>query len=380
MKHAHQTQFGRLATAVQNPSDENGGIDKWEILAALTDAAEVYGLNHRTLGVLKALMSFLPERIITPARCGAIVFPSNRTLATRLNGMPDSTLRRHLAALVASGIVSRHDSANRKRFARRVGNVRDLAFGFDLSPLAAQCDVILAHAAQATAQRQRLAAMRVQVAHLRQRLIDTNSDNTLADDAARALRRKPDAATLAAIREQIEARLDNLAPTEMSSKDAQNERHIQYEDINLSDSDAQQTQCTSDNSPRKPDEGQGSHNKPPQFSQITEICTEYKSYFPEPVRNWHEMAHIADRLIPMMGIETQVFKDAIRHMGLPTAVTAVLCILERLAEITNPGGYLRRLTQKAGAGGLDLGPMLDTVVRRRGLSADNSICRLETCC
>lgn len=93
-------------------------VDKWQILDALSAAAEEFELNHRTLSVLRALITFLPAREITAELNSCIVFPSNRTLSERLHGMPESTLRRHLAKLVELGIISRHDSANRKRFAR----------------------------------------------------------------------------------------------------------------------------------------------------------------------------------------------------------------------------------------------------------------------
>jgi replication initiation protein RepC len=81
-----------------------------------------------------------------------------------------------------------------------------------------------------------------------------------------------------------------------------------------------------------------------------EQCTEYQSYFPEPVRHWHDLINIADRLLPMIGIERPVFDGAIMVMGLKQATTVVLCILEKIGSIHNPGGFLRRLTQAAQSG------------------------------
>ncbi len=375
MKHAHQTQFGRLATAVQNTDhviDRNtdtasGMVDKWEILTALSTVAQIYGLNHRTLGVLKVLMTFLPERLITPDPRGAIVFPSNRTLSNRLNGMPDSTLRRHLAALVGAGIVSRHDSANRKRFARRIGGRRELAFGFDLSPLARQAAEITEHAAKAARHHERVAALRADVAQLRQQVLNQIGPHPLTDDAHLVLRRKPCEADLRDMHAQLDALLNPIGPREMSGADAQNERHIQYKDINNSDSETRVANDAEKKEVQHPDEPQpGKENtRAPEIHDVMEICTEYRTYFPEPARHWRDLAQIADRLTPMMGIDAQVFSDAIRQMGLTSAVTAVLCILERLPEIKNPGGYLRRLTQKAGAEGFDVRQMMN-VIRPKG--------------
>lgn len=353
MKHNDQRSFGRLATAVHTTADAVS-YDKWDILTSLTDAAEVYGLNHRTLGVLKALMTFLPERLITPEHQGAVVFPSNKTLGKRLNGMPDSTLRRHLATLVSAGIVSRHDSANRKRFAKRVGQARAVAFGFDLSPLARQAAVIRGHAQDARDAQQQVSALRTQVAHLRQLVLERSGPHVATEDAMRLLRRIPVTADLLAMRDRLEDMLTQIIPTKMSATDNQNERHIQTESIILSDAE-------------------NDTDVPEQISLrvVTKICKEYTSYFPDPVRHWHDLAGIADRLTPMMGIEANVFRDAIRHMGLAHATTAVLCILEQLGTIHNPGGYLRRLTQAARAGGFDGIGMLNMIASGRKLSADN---------
>lgn len=51
-------------------------------------------------------------------------------------------------------------------------------------------------------------------------------------------------------------------------------------------------------------------------------CPEYQSYFPDPVRHWHDLINIAVQLIPMIGIERPVFDEAIRAMGLKH-VTAI---------------------------------------------------------
>ncbi|MGZ2845964.1 plasmid replication protein RepC, partial [Pseudomonas aeruginosa] len=70
-----------------------------------------------------------------------VVFPSNQQLALRAHGMPASTLRRHLAALVDAGLIIRRDSPNGKRYARKGrGGEIELAFGFELSPLVVRAE------------------------------------------------------------------------------------------------------------------------------------------------------------------------------------------------------------------------------------------------
>ena len=195
MKHAHQSQFGRpevvcLTQGVSTPSAPNNLADKWEMLNLLTRAAPLYELSHRTLTVLRALMTFLPDRLISPTPHSAIVFPSNKTLSTRLNGMPESTIRRHLSQLVKVGIVSRHDSANRKRFARRVAVVGQVAFGFDLSPLAREMVHLMAQVQHMDAEAGTHAALRANLGHLRQALIELRGPCDITDHAFKVLRRK----------------------------------------------------------------------------------------------------------------------------------------------------------------------------------------------
>jgi replication initiation protein RepC len=70
----------------------------------------------------------------------------------RANGMPPTTLRRHLAVLVDCGLIVRRDSPNGKRFARKGrGGQVEQAYGFDLSPIVARAEEFeqLAEAVQA---------------------------------------------------------------------------------------------------------------------------------------------------------------------------------------------------------------------------------------
>src|SRR4051794_25904997 len=107
---------------------------KWTVFRALCAARRRLGLSERTLAVLDALLSFHPETALSGGNL--VVFPSNAQLCLRAHGMAASTLRRHLAALVESGIVLRRDSPNGKRYARKgAGGEIERAFGFDLGPL-----------------------------------------------------------------------------------------------------------------------------------------------------------------------------------------------------------------------------------------------------
>ena len=342
MKHASQSQFGRQISLCQPPTDPTSATsrDKWALLEQLTTAASAFGLSHRSLGVLRALLTFLPQRIIPGTPREAVVFPSNKTLSKRLNGMPESTLRRHLAQLVSAGIVSRHDSANRKRFARRTTGLAQVAFGFDLSPFARQAGDIAKAAAAVEDVLEEEAALRAELAHLRQTVLAQSGPSDVTDESFKALRRKPDAARLQDLCTALRQQITPQRTEEMIGTDGQNERHIQQESRYISEDQSTTEQGRS-------------RKKTIRLDHIVAQCSEYQSYFPTPVRHWEDIINIANRLVPMMGIERPVFDEAIKVIGIHQAATLILCMLEKLGTITNPGGYLRRISQRAGAGGVD---------------------------
>lgn len=373
MEHASQIAFGRMDQCGQLA----GTHDKWDLLAALTHAAAEFELSHRTLGVLKALLTFLPERAISAEPDSAIVFPSNRKLMERLNGMPESTLRRHLATLTKLGIVSRKNSPNRKRYARRCGDDTALAFGFDLSPLARHAGQIFDAALAAKARAQHLAVLRDRVAVLRQQLMhlaDTAAD--LLEAARKLLRRKPCETELtrmaAALQEEIASRAPQEEPQEsrlsarvLSASGSRNERHIQYSLKKDSDSEEPQAKAPSSQT-RHSSAETGTAEKTSDLTTVLRACPEVQSYYPGGLRNWQDADRIAEKLSPMMGIEMPVLSDARAAMGRKDAATAVMCILEKLGTIRSPGAYLRRLAQKARAGQFSAAPMLNALLQTAG--------------
>lgn len=380
MKHASQTDFGRQANIVLSSGAVSSPQDKWALLAALTDAANIYELNHRTLGVLKALLSFWPDRELSPAPNSCIVFPSNRTLASRLNGMPESTLRRHLSQLVKLGIVSRHDSPNQKRYARRISGALAQAYGFDLSPLARHADHLMEQACLERQAQEKLMILRDNIAQQRQELITAGGDTELTEQARLILRRKPQYDQLQALQAQLGDALNQhprscpeakntpafveCTSPEMSGTDTQNERHIQDSIKQSFDSEKAEnirSEKTDPISAAAQDEMQNKKQPSLTLGHVLERCKEGLSFFPDPVRNWSDLVYLADRLAPMLGIDQPVLAQAKHIMGSNVAAISLLCILERATEIRSPGAYLRRLTQKAAMDGFSVVPMLSAL-------------------
>ncbi|MGR3569241.1 MAG: plasmid replication protein RepC [Pseudooceanicola nanhaiensis] len=324
-------------------------VDKWEVMKNLSLARDHFGVSDRTLSVLNVLVGVHGARMLSEGDL-LIVYASNAVLSDRAHGMPESTLRRHLAALVGAGLIARHDSPNGKRYVRRDGAGDAMrAFGFDLRPLLVR-SVEIAIAAQA--ERERLA----QAAALREEVVLLIRDAVkLADHAVaeghpaealtdrvalvrRQLRRKLPLAALAETRDQLKGLVDKLrdslaaeverpvATVEMSGCDSRNERHIQEPDKEQSDSEG------------------------PDLDRTLRSCPDVLAYAPDGIRSWEAFIALMSRLAPMTGVDLATWTDACRSMGPREAATALAGIVQRIAEIRSPGAYLRTLAKKARAG------------------------------
>jgi replication initiation protein RepC len=178
--------LGMLASqALAREVAPDSRIDKWKLYRALCEARQKLGIADRALSVLNALLSFHPKTEL----CGEdalVVFPSNAQLSLRTHGMAETTLRRHLAALVDAGLVIRKDSPNGKRYARkdRAGSI-DEAFGFSLAPLLARAGEIEQLAAEVTVERLQLQRLRERMTLVRRdiaKLIETAIEEAVPGD------------------------------------------------------------------------------------------------------------------------------------------------------------------------------------------------------
>ena len=198
------------------------GANKWEVLRELAAARVAFGLSDRDLTVLQALVSFHQATILGGNDSELIVHPSNKAICERLNGMPCSTMRRHLSNLVQTGFVVRRDSPNGKRYARRYGDEK-VAFGFDLSPLVRRFQEVCEAAETVRAAEERYKRLRATVSLMRRDLAglaeygrslrpdqgvwDQFSD--LAALMARDLRRKLEMEDLRRIEDALGSALDH---------------------------------------------------------------------------------------------------------------------------------------------------------------------------
>ncbi len=339
--------------------------NKWELFRQLCVARHAYGLTDRDLGVLNALLSFHPGAILGD-NASLVVFPSNASLAQRAHGMAESTLRRHLAALVASGVILRQDSPNGKRYAQRDrGGDLVIAYGFDLRPLLVRAVEIGHNAAEAQAAADRIKRLRAEITLMRRDAVkfalygqeDGLPGNWEAELAALmvqhgVLRRNLGLAELTAIRVELRGTLDRITAmlghdTErMGGNDGQSERRIQ---TSITDSD--------DIEPCQ-EKGQGSSQPQLPLALVVKACPDVLPYAQNEIRDWRDLIAVAAFVRGMMGISPQAWEVACRDMGPAVAAITVCCILQRVDQINSPGGYLRSLTEKAGAGSFSPGPMV----------------------
>ncbi|RUU73134.1 plasmid replication protein RepC, partial [Mesorhizobium sp. M7A.F.Ca.MR.362.00.0.0] len=146
--HFSTTPFGRRPMTLGMISSQvtaravskDATVHKWHVFQDIKDARIALGASDRALAILDALLSFHPDTALY-GDSELIVWPSNEQLIRRANGMPPTTLRRHLAVLVECGLIIRRDSPNGKRFARKgQGGEIEQAYGFDISPIVARAE------------------------------------------------------------------------------------------------------------------------------------------------------------------------------------------------------------------------------------------------
>ena len=356
---------GAAGPSVLPSGQTPASADKWAVLADVTALRRGLDLSDRTVSVLQALLSFLPGRAIPAMPSAAsVVFPANRSLSERLGAMPDSTLRRHLARLVAAGLIDRRASPNNKRFARRVGGTVAVAFGLDLSPLARRAAALRAQAERLARDAEERRAIRAQVLELRHLLLCEMPGDPDLLDLRTTLRRDLDIPELRAILEALSARHDALfrpsplpspaAPEacpdhDTSASDSRNERHQQRKEKDQIPPTAKARPSTLT------------------MREVLDACPERRAYFPSDPHDERELERMTDRLAPMMGIRPGTLDEARRRLGGGALSAVVLLILQLGGSVRHPDAYLARLALEGPS--LSLESLLRQVRRRETATA-----------
>lgn len=388
ISHAHLRVVERPEASVPGKP-----INKWELLRELSKAQAAFGVTERDLTVMQGLLSFFPDDALG-GNAEMVVFPSNKAICERLNGMPCSTMRRHLARLVEAGLLMRRDSPNGKRYVRKHGEER-VAFGFDLSPLYCRTEEITRAAEAVREAEDRVRRLREVVSLMRRDLAalaefgeelqpglglwDQFRDKAVL--TARALRRKLTLEELSAYRIGLEALLDHARNVidgpeteKMNTNGAQFERH--HHNSNEESIDIEPALKKGGASAAAPDvetDAPGADVEEVDTRRVPKIplhlviagCPSLKTFYQGDIRHWHQLFDAACHVRPAMGISASAWEEAQRFMGPEQASIVVVAMLERFADIRSPGGYLRALTSKAAAGEFSCGPMIMALMSRR---------------
>jgi replication initiation protein RepC len=357
-----------------------------------------------------------------------VVFPSNAQLSLRTHGMAETTLRRHLAALVESGLLTRRDSPNGKRYVRRdqQGTI-DEAFGFSLAPLLARAGEIEQLAAQVVAERLMLQRLRERVTLVRRdiaKLIETALEDGLSGEwmhyaweyrlQIQSLPRvqtpeilKPVLDALETLRTQIVKCLQEQIILQKSDGNAgHTERHIQnskpdstsdfeprFEKKQGRDGEdgsqrraVEEPQRAEKPASRNPDRvapsavgakrrpaepGAGPEaQKPYPLGLVLQACPEIIAFGPGgTISSWRDLMTAAVVVRSMLAVSASAYEEACAALGPENAATVIACILERAGHINSAGGYLRDLTRRAERGEFSMGPMLMALARTNGAPA-----------
>ncbi|WP_033057008.1 plasmid replication protein RepC [Sinorhizobium arboris] len=421
------TPFGRRAmtlgmlasqiAAGDIPPDRS--VDKWKLFRSLCEAKTVIGVSDRSLAVLNALLSFYPGAELS-RESGLVVFPSNAQLALRTHGMAGTTLRRHLACLVESGLILRRDSPNGKRYARRGrnGSVGE-AFGFDLSPLVARAEEFKTAAAELAAARQYLRLMRERLSLCRRDVVkllellresapqtEWQLQQRRYEALSVPLSRKASVKDVEILHEAMEGlradlsnQLEKLLNSEnMDANDRHSGRHIQNshpdsqfesepgfgKDLGSFSAGAQT--CNRDvaapgsslSQASAPSNGSSpASSVPPLLPDprltreiplpvLLSVCPQIADYGPQGrITTWKDLLTAAIVVRTMLNVSADAYDDACAVLGQENAASVIACILERADRISSPGGYLRVLTERARRRTFSVAPMVGALSRAR---------------
>ena len=362
---------------------------KWQVFQHIREARELIGATDRSLTILNALLSFHPETDLT-GNAELVVWPSNEQLAARANGMPATTLRRHIAVLVDCGLIIRRDSPNGKRFARKGrGGEIEQAYGFDLSPIVARAeefrdlvDTLQAEKKAFRVAKERLTLLRRDIVKMIETGIEENvpgnwgrvtqtyqaivtrlprsAPRQLVEDIAQELHE-----LCVDIRDVLEsfAKLQNLDANESHSG-----RHIQNSkpDSNFESEYGFGKNDEAGGSVAETDNVRSLPKRELPLGIVLDACPEIRELAQGgDIRHWRDLLAAAELARPMLGISPSAWREACEVMGEQHAGITLAAIYQRAGQISNAGGYLRSLTDRAKDGKFSTWPMVMALLRAK---------------
>ncbi|MFJ1311815.1 plasmid replication protein RepC [Agrobacterium sp. P15N1-A] len=395
--HISTTPFGRRSMTLGQISSQMAAraskpdvvINKWQVFHDIREARELVGATDRALAILNALLTFHPESGLAGGT-ELVVWPSNVNLMARANGMPATTLRRHLAVLVDCGLVIRRDSPNGKRFARKGrGGEIEQAYGFDLSPIVARADEFAELAEQVRNEKKALRVSKERLTLLRRdvaKMIETAIEERVPGDWARVhqayqaiVGRLPRTASrqivddvcvdLHALYTEIREVLETFAKTgNPDGNESHFGRHIQNSnpEPNFESENGFRNKKEADGDSEHCDKVRSLPKRDLPLGIVVDACPSLGELARDgEIRNWRDFLAAADLARPMLGISPSAWREAREALGDQHAAITLAAIYQRHEQISNAGGYLRSLTERARDGKFSTWPMVMALLRAK---------------
>ena len=391
---------------------EQIAIPKTQAFVAVKRVGAYIGLKAGDMLLLDTLGAFTQVQDWEEGQ-RPIVWASNAYLMEQ-TGFSLSALKRHARRLAEIGVISFKDSPNGKRWGHRDADGRIIeAYGYDLSPLSARAVEFEQLQAELKAEREHCQRLKRQITIARRmirarieaafsgtlrgpwehlsglfedllgRLPRRNSaSETLERLLAwfRELQERVEVAYLKAVRadevvennaeatEQVSEKTHEMDPREVSA-----EPHIlitnQPNPVTCNRSENEQAATVVPNAP--PEERVDSEledwvaetrkkrGAALDLPMVMQACPEFASWARNMggyLKDWGDLHRLAGQLKPMIGVSEKAWTLAQDRLGHQIATAALVLTFDKhcAGEVASPGGYLRGIVQKAGAGELHL--------------------------
>ncbi|RVG84557.1 replication initiation protein RepC [Sinorhizobium meliloti] len=395
--HLSTTPFGRRPISLGQISSQmaakaikpEAAANKWHVFQNVREARELLGATDRSLAILNALLTFHPQTTFT-GDAELVVWPSNEQLAARANGMPATTLRRHIAVLVDCGLVIRRDSPNGKRFARKGrGGEIEQAYGFDLSPIVARADEFKDMAEVIQAEKKAFRVAKERLTLLRRdivKMIDAGIEERVPGNWGRVqqayqaiISRLPRSAPrqlvddicadLRALYTEIRDVLESFTKTQLSvANESHSGRHIQNSkpDSNYESEYGAGNKEEAGGTVEETDNVRSLPKRELPLGIVLDACPGVRELAQGgEIRHWRDFLAAADLARPMLGISPSAWREACAVLGEQHAAITLAAIYQRADQIGSAGGYLRSLTDRARDGKFSTWPMVMALLRTK---------------
>ena len=402
-----------LAVAEQHAqAGERSTVPKSQAFVAVKRVGAHIGLKAGDVLLLDTLGAFTQAQDWEEGQ-RPIVWASNSYLMEQ-TGFSLSALKRHARRLAEIGVIAFKDSPNGKRWGHRDADGRIIeAYGFDLSPLSARAEEFEHLHAELQAERElcqrlkrqitvarRMIRARIEAAQggalrgpwtqlssLFEDLLDRLPRRNMASEALarllewfKELQERVEATYLKAVR--ADDLVENIPGTteqglqktqEMDPREVISEPHIlitnQLNPVTCNRSETEQAAGVVPNAPPEEQvdseledwvaETRKKRGAALDLPTVMQACPEFASWARNLggyLKDWGDLHRVAGQLRPMISVSEHAWNVAQDRLGPQIATAALVLTFDKYCagEVASPGGYLRGMVEKAGAGELHL--------------------------